>query len=516
MSMSNTSFKTNIQPIDRVALATMVVLGVLIGLLLLGGNHTAPRVRDFSWQNRQVGAEDTAFLLTFSRPMDHASVENNLQIEPPLAGKFSWAGRRMAYTLEKPAPYGTAFQIKLQGARDRFTSANDSVKLQPFAGEFRSRDRAFTYLGVEGDEAGRLVLYNLTQQTRTILTPKNLVVMDFEPYPEGDRILFSATNRSNHSQGVLDQQLYTVTTGIRLKSPASAPGATNSTTEATSVDANAQSPLPAGIVESILDSKDYQNLKFDLAPNGQLVIIQRVNRNDPADFGLWVLRPGAPPEPLKTEPGGDFLIAPDSQAIAMAQGQGMAILPLTSGADPLDYLPKFGMTLSFAKNGSAAAMVKFNADPKNPTRSLFIVTNQGKETELLTTNGSIFNAQFDPTNRVIYGLITELLPGDAYLEQPYLSAINIETGKRTNLLKLPIQRDIQMSLAPDGLGLLFDQIVETSSAQPNSNSVQTENGQAIATSRLWFLPLVLNPDGTSQLAQPQELPLPGLRPRWLP
>jgi hypothetical protein len=70
------------------------------------------------------------------------------------------------------------------------------------------------------------------------------------------------------------------------------------------------------------------------------------------------------------------LITPDSNALALLQGQGVAILPLKPGAKPLDFIPKFGQVLSFARDGSAAAMVQFNADPAQPTRSLFLVTNQ--------------------------------------------------------------------------------------------------------------------------------------------
>ncbi|MDX2216560.1 MAG: hypothetical protein SFY66_25075 [Oculatellaceae cyanobacterium bins.114] len=467
------------EPIDRVAIIVIAILSVLIGLLLLSSGHTAPRIRDFSWQGKQIGAEDTAFLLTFSRPMNHASVENNLRIEPPLAGKFSWAGRRMAYTLTSPAPYGTDFQVKLQGARDRFSEPTDTkAQIQPFTETFQTRDRAFVYLGVEKEEAGRLVFYNLTRQTKQLLTPANLVVMDFEPYPNGDRILFAASDRTAQAQGMLDQRLYTVTTGIQVKSPAEPPLANQNTASPVA----STSPQPAGVIEEILDSKDYQNLKFDLSPDGQIIIVQRVNRTDPADFGLWQIKPNQPPQPLKTEPGGDFLITPDSQALAMAQGQGMAILPLESGANPLDFLPKFGMTLSFARDGSAASMVQFNADPGNPTRSLFVVTNQGTDKELLQTNGSILNAQFDPTNRVLYCLITTRLEGDDYLEQPYLSAVNLETAKRTDLLKLPIQRDIQMSLAPDGLGILFDQVITANPEQSSDSGLQSQDGGAIATS----------------------------------
>ncbi|HEY9836416.1 MAG TPA: Ig-like domain-containing protein, partial [Vampirovibrionales bacterium] len=86
------------QPLDRAAIALIAVLTVAIALLLFGGDSTAPRVREFSWQNKQVSAKDRAFIMTFSRPMDRQSVEDNLKIDPPVPGKISWAGRRMAYT----------------------------------------------------------------------------------------------------------------------------------------------------------------------------------------------------------------------------------------------------------------------------------------------------------------------------------------------------------------------------------------------------------------------------------
>lgn len=496
------------QPIDKVALALATILAVLMVGLALSGDHAAPRVRDFSWQDRQIGAEDTAFLLTFSRPMNRESVERNLQIDPPLPGKFSWAGRRMAYTLDTPAPYGTAFSMQLRGARDRFSEPGDGRDMPLFEANFQSRDRAFVYLGVEGEQAGRLILNNLTRDEETVLTPENLVVMAFEPYPEGDRILFSATDKTASSGVLMDQRLYSVTTGIHIAAPASGPG------EETR-DRRSTEPQEAGVVELILDNQDYQNLKFDLAPSGERIVVQRANRQNPADFGLWVVEPGKDPYPIETEPGGDFLIAPDSTTVAMAQGQGMAILPLESGGDPLDFLARFGMVLSFARDGSAATMVQFTPDPETPTQSLYLVTSQGAEKELLTTEGSILEAVFDPRKTLVYCLFTVLLPGDEYIEQPILTAINLETETRTDLLKLPAQRDIQISLAPDGLGILFDQTV-ASNSPTEAGPVMGLDGRAIATSRLWFFPLVLDDVGSPLPVDPEELPLSGLRPQWLP
>lgn len=504
MSVISKSFA---QPLDRVAIALMLGLSLLIGLLLLQHDAVAPRVRDFSWQNKKIGAEDTSFTLNFTRPMNIKSVEENLQIDPPLPGKISWAGRRMAYTVLAPAPYGTDYQVQLNGARDQFTQESRRV-IQPFNGNFRTRDRAFVYLGVEGEEQGRLVLYNLTKQQKTILTPKNLVVVDFKSYPAGEKILFSAGERSNNRQGLPSYNLYTVTTGSGQNQAA------DNFSSFLSRQKGIEEPL--GKINLVLDSKDFQNLKFDLSPDGQTIVVQRVSQRNPGEFGLWILRPNTAPQPLKSEPGGDFMITPDSAAVAVAQGQGVAILPLRSEATkPLDFLPQFGMALDFAQNGSQAAMVKFNSDY---TRSLFLVTNQGTQKELVRTTGSILSCQFDPVSPKLYCLLTQLLSGEEYQEQPYLAEIDLKTGQQKPLVLLPNQRNVQMSLSPDGLGLLFDQVV--TGTEPNSSEInvpRTDEGEAIATSRLWLLPFMpaFEQQTTAQL-KPEQLPLPGFHPRWLP
>lgn len=491
------------QPLDRFAITLILLLLLVIGGLLMTGHRIAPRVRYFTWQDKQVGADDTAFIMAFSRPMNQASVEKNLKIEPELPGKTSWAGRRMAYTLMAPPPYGTTYKVKLADAVDYFNQEDSTrIPIQPFDATFRSRDRAFAYIGVQGEEEGRLVLYNLTKQESTILTPPDLLVNEFKPYPLGDRILFGATPRGGKAQGLLEQKLYQVTTGIQINAPIQLDpqGNTNPTEKS--------DPKPAKQVDLVLDSDNYQNLKFDLSADGQVIVLQRVNRNDPADFGPWILKGGEAPKPLKGQPGGDFLITPDSNSLAIAQGQGLAILPLFPDAKPIDFLPKFGVVLNFSNDGALAAMVKFNSDR---TRSLFLVSNQGIQKELLRTTGSIFSAHFDPTKQVLYGLLSELIPGETYQEKPFLAAIELKTGKLTPLIQLPDQRDIQVSLAPDGLAILFDQTVETTS--PDPLSPPTPTGKAIASSKLWILPL--NTTDLSKL-QPVSLPIPGLRPRWMP
>jgi hypothetical protein len=498
------------QRLDRAALALMFLLMVLIGALLLLGVRGKPQVRSFNWDGRQVGALDTALTLSFNRPMDANSVEKNIkfftrdknEFKPvEVAGRSSWSGRKLFYTMDRPLPYGQIFQVRVEGGKDRFRSGDYHETMEPFEAAFRTRDRSFAYIGVEGDEAGRLVMFNLTQSQKLVLTPPNLQVFDFRSYPLGDRILFSASTKSSGSAAsTVEQELYTVTTGLQMRTPS----------DDVPVTAN------SGQVTKVLDNREFQLLKFDLATDGKTAVVQRIDRKDKSKSAPWVVRLSTeqPPEALKFDkPTGDFLITPDSQALVVTQGQGIAVVDLNQSQDqknpPLTFLPKFGNVLGMSADGSAAAMVKFNSDY---TRSLYLVTNQGTEKEIFKTTGSALKAQFSNNRRTLFCLLTELVSGDQYKEQPYIAAIDlaaIQSGKDPKtafypLLKLSDQpRDVQMSLSPDNVAILIDQKV----------AAVTTDGRPTQTSQLWIVPL--NED-LKQPIVPVDLSFSGVWPRWMP
>ncbi len=496
---------SRLSPLDRAALLSVTSLAIALIVLIVSGsfctNHrcwvsAAPRVRDFTWDDQVVRARDTAFILKFSRPMDRESVEANLEIavpskpdlEEPLPGRLSWAGRRLAYTLNFPAPYGNTYQLELSGAREQFARSEErGAPVQPFSAEFRTPDRAFVYIGLEGDERGRLVLYNLTEQTQQILTPPDLIATDFEPYPDGSGLLFSAVSRDDTTEGLLAQQLYRV-----------------------AMEAGAEPEL-------VLGNQNYQNLDFDLSPDGNTIVVQRINRDDPDDFGLWSLRGDRPPAQLNDSAGGVFSIAPDNQTVATTKGEGIAVLPLDPEAEPLDFLPDFGLVLDFRRDGSAAAMVDFNRDDPDKlyTRSLYLVTNQGTQQPLFDTTGSILNCEFTPTGDQLYCLLTTLLEGEEYAEQPYIAAIDLENQQAIPLMTLPTYQDIHLSLAPDGLGLLFDQI-ETTTETADALVLKTDSGEAIASGELWLLLTSAELPGEDAAPELEQLPFKGFAPQWLP
>ncbi|GEA26441.1 hypothetical protein MiAbW_00994 [Microcystis aeruginosa NIES-4325] len=486
-----------LQPIDKLAITLIISLTLVIGGLIWLGNscgnqcllQTGPRVKEFSWENREIGAEDQAFIITFDRPMDHASVEKNLVIDPPLPGKFSWAGRRLAYTLTSPIPYGEKYHLQIEGAREQFRSGNRlGQTLAIFEREFKSRDRAFAYIGTNGEEQGRLIFYNLTEEKKTFLTPANLTVMAFEFYPDGKKLLFSAVAKNQGIQGIRELQLYQVD--------------------------SSQSPAK---IELVLDNKDYQNNHFDLAKDGKTIVVQRIERRNPINFDLWAVKSGEKPQQLNIQ-GGEFLIAPDSKTLAVTQGEGIALLPLKTETKPLDFLPKFGRILNFSADGTAAAMVNFNTDNAKMRyiRSLFYVNNQGLQKRLLNLQGSIIDCQFNSTGSDLYCLLTELVTNSQeYKEKPYFAKIDVKTGQVTPLLELADYRDIHISLSPDSLAIIFDQLRTSYDTNP-TNPLTTDSGETIIGGGLWMLIPPLQDGVKASKSDLIELPLAGIRPQWMP
>jgi hypothetical protein len=484
------------QPIDKIAIALIAFLTLIIGLLLWGGTachdnclfHAGAKVSDFSWQNKTITGEDRAFILTFNRPIDRASVEQNLAITPPLPGKISWSGLRMAYTLETPAPYGETYHLALTGVRDRYAKQTQPGELiQPFTAEFNSRDRALAYIGMEGEEEGRLVLFNWTKQQKSILTPENLTVFDFEPYPQREGFLFSAADVHQGSTGLQGLQLYTVVT---------------------SPDTQTAKPNKPQL-ELVLDNQEYQNNKFDLAQDGKTIVVQRLNRKDPNDYGLWKIVDQQLSPLITDAQTGDFLIAPDSQTVAVAKGEGIALLPLETNAEVIDFLPKFGQVLDFTADGTGAAMVNYNTDNAKlkGRQSLVYVNNLGVQKELFNTQGSIQNCQFSPTATHLYCWLTALKKGEIYIEQPYLAKINLKTSHTETLVNLPKYQDSKISVAPDGLGVLFERSPDNrdSAAEPST----MENNS------IWLaIPNSSQVNATAMMIE--QLPFVGFQPQWLP
>ena len=474
---------------DRLVLASILALIAAISSILIQGNQVPTRGENFSWQGRKIGVRDNYFTLSFNRPIDRSDIETSLVIDPPLPGKISWAGDRLTYTLTELPIYGKKYQVKLPIAQG-----------EDFIGEFYSHDRAFAYIGVNQEERGRLIVCNIiqgannvTELKKTILTPGDLVVTDFQIYPRGERILFSAFDRSDLGRDTPKQQLYTITTGLNH-------------------DEHGQN-LPSGRIERFLDAKTYQNLRFNLSDNGKTLIVQRINHGNPGDASLWVISDDGQSRPLGMQ-GDNFLLSPDGKKAVVSQTGGVAVIPLDVQAGKPQFLPTYEKILAFSRDGRQKLMVK--SEPDNQ-RSLFLLNDQGESRLLLRTVNPIISCEFEPRQeKTLYCLKSDLVMGSdgKVKEEPFLGIIELKTGKMMPLLALPNYRDVHMSMSPDGVALLFDQLATTPFGV--RNDLVTGEGSSIADGRLWLLPL---PDQFSPNSIPKILPQElnaGFKPRWLP
>jgi hypothetical protein len=121
-------------------------------------------------------------------------------------------------------------------------------------------------------------------------------------------------------------------------------------------------------------------------PNGlsEAIALQRINRNNLEDIGLWILREDNQPQHLTEKPAGDFIFSPNSETIFHPQSEGIDILSLKPHIKPLDFLPSFRRVLAFSQDGQNAAMLQSN---KDLTNSLFFLNNKGIKKEITRSKG---------------------------------------------------------------------------------------------------------------------------------
>ncbi|NEO25761.1 MAG: hypothetical protein F6K03_02390 [Kamptonema sp. SIO4C4] len=375
----------------------------------------------------------------------------------------------------------------LQGAENTPKSSRQTPKtMQAFTSNIATRDRAFAYLGIEGEESGRLLLYNITEAQKIPLTPPDLVVTQFEPYPEGDRILFSAYDVNQEADR---QKLYTVTTGFNYQ-----PDTT---------------PQPYGRIQRVLDAQNYQNFQFDLSTDGNLIVIQRANRDNQEDTGLWLIPQDGTPRSLGIQ-ANTFKITPNSQNLAVTQPRGVSIIPLTPQGQQWEFFPDYEQIVAFSQqNSQRMILLKENNDV---TRSLFVINQQGEDRELLTIRGTLLDCAFEPRKaELLYCLQIETLDRNQSNATPFLTLINTQNGNNFALVELTNDPDVRMSMSPDGRNLLFDQVMLDN---PESSS---ERNNSSASGGVWLLPLpdFVNDQENAELIPPEEVTN-GLDPKWIP
>lgn len=127
----------------------------------------------------------TAVRLTFSQPMDTASVEAGLYFEPARPGALSWEGRTLAFTPAEAWPEAGTVTVTLAGGRSRLGL--------PLLGEqrwtFRLRGERLAYLS--GEVPNLYVIALSGQAAPQAVTGELYGVYDYDLSPDG-RFVYAA------------------------------------------------------------------------------------------------------------------------------------------------------------------------------------------------------------------------------------------------------------------------------------------------------------------------------------
>ncbi|BFM39589.1 hypothetical protein [Synechocystis sp. LKSZ1] len=483
-------------PFDRIVGVTALVLAVVLVLLLWRTNSVELRVVKYSWQGQQIGTQDRVLSFHLNQPLVSEQSASVFKIEPPLAGQLSGQGRHWFYTLSELPRYGTSYQVTLEAS-----SAQAKIpQLSSLVTLLNTHNRALVYIGISPEEQGRLILLDITnpqKPQKLILTPKDLRVREFQIYPQGDRILFTAYDPNQRRPSL---QVFTVTTGIHYQ------------TQDASV-------LP-GKIERILEDDNYDNFSLALARHGKMLVWQRTNRDNIADSSLWAWPLGESPRPLGLR-SDDFILSADGQWLALAQEGGVSLFPLVQGLGDTQFLAGYSHPLAFLNAKNEVLLSQLQADNRYRLMLLPFTANSKAAPApphiVVQAKYPVLDCQFEPRqSNILYCLKQDFVQRDngQPQEEPFLAIVNQQTQSLRPLLALPNYPDVSMSVAPDGLALLFDQVATVA---PSRNSdLLTPSGQAITDGRIWLLALPDNiSTGLPNEILPQELAV-GFAPQWMP
>jgi hypothetical protein len=137
---------------------TGIGLAVLAVVLVIATtiDARAPQVLEYR-VTQPVGDDPTVALTTtsieiaFNEPVDHATAERELRIEPEVDGSISWSGTTLIFTPAEPLPIETAFTVVIgSGVTDQAGNAM-AADAAPFAFETAGRPQVLASTPADAD-----------------------------------------------------------------------------------------------------------------------------------------------------------------------------------------------------------------------------------------------------------------------------------------------------------------------------------------------------------------------------
>jgi TolB protein len=163
-----------------------LLLLVIAALVAAGLVLSLPRVVATSPQGINLSAR-SPFTISFSGPMDPASVESRIRVEPGVAGAFSWSGETLTFVPETEWPIGGVRVSFAPGASAR----NGLPMLFGAQWEFSVGAPAIAFLMRTGDTPN-LWIIPITGLDPVQVTDERFGVERFAVSPDGSHFVYTA------------------------------------------------------------------------------------------------------------------------------------------------------------------------------------------------------------------------------------------------------------------------------------------------------------------------------------
>jgi Tol biopolymer transport system component len=203
--------KLNLTRFDLAGGGAILLLAGAILLTIAGGDRAGVTITTFTPEGN--AHTTTPIHITFADPMNTASVESHVSIDPPVVGKFTWSGNQLTFTpaiaFAPRATYTVTIRAGAENTQGRRIAA-DVIR------QFSVSDPRVVYLAPavrdqNFDPPNLWMVDPATADKPKQVTFAKLEVIDFQPSPDGTRIAYS--QRADDHSGTADIYVLTVETG---------------------------------------------------------------------------------------------------------------------------------------------------------------------------------------------------------------------------------------------------------------------------------------------------------------
>lgn len=471
--------------LDKAFALALAVIVFLTALVLARGDRTFPKVNAFNRHQDLIASVEKQLLFTFNREMDRQTVEQGLQITPSIAGRYSWFGKKMAFTPNQPLQPGQRYQIRLQEALD---SAGKPMQA-PFESWFETTPERLLYIGSQDEENFRLVMWNFQREQKTLLTPPNLRVTLVKPTTDPEWLFFLAADLDN-PRGELHW-----TASVELY----------------------RLNLQTLKVERVFQPDAFITLDFDITPNGRTLVVLRIlaedEEEDSIPVALWSRR--QPEEdwqvlPKLLIPDSPIHLSPNGRFVVGKGPSGFVLESLGSAGEP-QFLGRFFKAYGFSPDGNQILLTE---NAKQVGMSLFnqmaILNSQGQRTQAGDSEGFMTHLRFGRNGDAVYFVMTRTENDVAMVNPFHLYRYDIQANRIEQLANDTRFSEEAFDVAYDNSKLVVERF-ETSKENNFGPELRTrleETTGQHANAALWLYDI--------QSKRWEPLNIDGRNPVWMP